>query len=505
MKSIRYIIGLLLAYMVSCQQYEMAEPIEEPVELTLTLDLAGNSTRGLGDGDLLDVVSVYLVDANKEIVAKQEDIDIMGEATEVVVKFEKSDKLKRGMHTLMAVANHASLGDAFVSGGYGELMDNQVHAIGTTDNISPKEIVQPLSLMKEIELHAGNNELDGELVRTFARIRIEVKNNSGSMPLKINGLTFSDNFTQKQAYVFDDGTDRKFSFEKGRPISTSAYALEPFSTDENRSYKTIAAQTSAVVFDSYLLESKAAEGEKYTYTLDIDYDDIPYVTEQTYLNKTGIKNKYENSYFLIQNNRSKRFIRDNNDNSNPTLVQGGDSEDFLRANVAQGGNKDYLWELERLSEDAYRIKNVATNRYIGQPNGGNVRMMNSADHYYRCYNSNSNTADVNSTGVQMRYKDWDGRYCLNDWEARGSIIGGWDINDGGNPFKFHLVEKSIKYDDPIVLTTIDPITQQSSPVTTIRRNDFINVLITVSYNPVAGKFEFKVDDWVPGGGNVEFN
>jgi hypothetical protein len=63
---------------------------------------------------------------------------------------------------------------------------------------------------------------------------------------------------------------------------------------------------------------------------------------------------------------------------------------------------------------------------------------------------------------------------------------------------------TITYNSPIILTTIDPVTQQSSPTKAIKRNDFINVLVTVSYNPYSGKFEFFVEGWNEGNGSVEF-
>ena len=359
MKGIRYIIGWLIVGLMACQQHEGLEQMEEPVKLTFKLGLADKGSRGLIDGDYLDVVSVYLLDSNKEIVAKRENISVTDEATELVVEFTESDQLKRGIHTLMAVANHASL-SSFQADNYDALINNKVHATNTTKNIIPNDVVQPLSLMKEIELHAGNNQVEGELVRTFARLRIEVTNNSGSLPLKIKSLSFSENFTQKQAYVFDDGTDRKYFGETGAPVSTYEKALIPFAA------KTINAQSNDVLFDAYLLESKAADGGKFTYTLEFDYDDKPYVTNSVYVNKTNIGNNFEGSYFLIQNNRSKKFIRDDNKN-NGALVQGGDSEDVLRKYIPQGSYKDYLWELVRVGNDSYRIKNVATNRYIGQP------------------------------------------------------------------------------------------------------------------------------------------
>lgn len=496
MKGVRYIIGCLLLWLVACQQHEVVEPMEEPVELTFKLDLADGDSRALVDGDYLDLVSVYIVDGNKNIVASQENITVANNATEVEVTFGKSYNLKRGLHTLMAVANHRTL--TFTKNDYAALMGNQVHPTNGTDNISSKNTVQPLSLMKEIELHAGNNQIEGELMRTFARFRIEVKNNSGSFPLKINSLTFSDNFTQKQAYVFDDGTDRKYFGTKGAPVSTSSNAKVAFPN----AGKTIEAQQSVVLFDAYLLESKAAEDEKYTYTLDLEYEAESSV-ESELGRVDAIKANYENSYFLIKNTRSGKFMYRNNNNE---VLQSAQDLNFLKTQIQQGSYENYLWQLEKASNTNhhYYISNSwNSQRYIGNPgNQGDVAVQ-----LYENKGEGFVFENFDNNGVIMKYYNTTNHY-LNDNSNNQSnaFICGWGTkNDSGNAFVFYVVQNSLKHDTPIVLTTIDPISQQSSPTKAIKRNDFINVLVTVSYNPVAGKFEFVVQDWNLGGGNVEFN
>lgn len=501
MKGVRYIIGCLLLWLVACQQHEVVEPMEEPVELTFKLDLADDDSRGLEDGDYLDLVSVYIVDANKNIVASQENITVANNATEVEVTFGKSYNLKRGIHTLMAVANHRTL--IFEKNSYTALMNNQVHATSTTDNISSKNTVQPLSLMKEIELHAGNNQIEGELVRTFARLRIEVKNNSGSFPLKINSLTFSDNFTQQQAYVFDDGTDRKYSFGTDDPKSNSSHAKTPFTAME------LEAQESAVLFDAYLLESKVADGEKYTYTLDLEYEGVN-TTQVSYYrtNETAIGNVSNlevgaESYYLIYNTNSQRYLSAGNDVVETSTL---DDVDNLGTHV--------VWQLIEIENgDSYYIKNVETGKFIQVPTEKSVSMGNNevtyslnqietGNNWYKQYYI---ALQSNNTNV--------GVYQSGSWGNNTYNVQGYNNNSSAYYFRFYKVTKretitgnqDITYDAPITLTTIDPITQQSSPTTAIKRNDFINVLVTVSYNPVAGKFEFKVEDWYEGGGNVEFN
>ena len=486
MKGMKYILGCLFLWLVACQQHEGVEPMEEPVELTFKLDLADGGSRGLVDGDYLNLVSVYIVDANKNIVASQENISVANNATEVEVTFDKNYDLKRGIHTLMAVANHGTL-TGFASDNYDALMDNQVHSTKETDNISPKheDKVQPLSLMKEIELHAGSNQIEGELVRTFARFRIEVKNNSGSFPLKINSLTFSDNFTQQQAYVFDDGTDRKYSFDTGAPVSTSGHAMTPFSAME------LEAQKSAVMFDAYLLESKVDEEDRYTYTLDLAYEGVN-TTQVSYYrtNNTAIGNVNnlgvgDESYYLIYNTNSQRYLSAGDDVVETSTL--GD-ENNLGTHV--------VWQLIK-NGNSYYIKNVETGQYIqGLSSSSSVTLGNNSVGY-----------ELTNSNNYIRLRN-NGRYIIVNSSNVGTSTSGNNRN-----FRFYKVTKKetenqgqiITHKSPITLTTIDPITQQSSPTTAIKRNDFINVLVTVSYNPVAGKFEFKVEDWHEGGGNVEFN
>lgn len=515
------IIGCLSLILVACQHQEVVEPLEEGVKLILKLGVQANASRGnvtdfpsnttnwtqaekVVDGRFLYKVSVYLVDAQGKVVACQ-DKTVDNQATEVVVEFGKSSQLKRGIYTLMAVANHEDYtidGTTYQSGlktAWGTIRVNADDDVllnkkisSSTDNVSPQNVVQPLSLRKEIELHAGNNVVEGELVRTFARFRIEVKNNSGNVPLKINGLTFSSNFAQKEAYVFHDGQNDRYLAPKGVPVSTSPDALQPFTPDADESFMTIGTQQSAVVFDSYLLESKVAEGEEYKYTLDLAYEGVKanvdtYKTNGTPIKKASSLKINNESYFLIYNEKSKRFLSANgNTATNATFTL---SNDVVLS-------KDNVWKIEN-NTSSYSLKNVGNGLYLQSPTSSGIGLSETKTNY-------SFTGDSN-----IRINGGDYYVAVNADKAYGNQ----NYNADDVKFTFYEVVKTtasqtsqtIKYDTPITLTTIDPITQQSSPTTAIKRNDFINVLITVSYNPVAGNLEFEVANWSPGGGNVEFN
>lgn len=526
MKNIKLttIIGLMLSMLAGCGQYSDVEQ-SEIAELTFKLATSGIGSRGnvtdypnipsqwsqaekVVDGRYLYTLSVYLVDAEKRIVASKENIKVSDQATEVTVTFDKSYNLKRGLYTLMAVANNANhtigsntyntgLSGSWQSADYNALMNNVIKG-NTTHNVSPKDLIQPLSLMKTIELHAGNNAIEGELKRTFARIRIEVKNNSGSLPLKIKKVSFTDNFTQKEAYVFDDGSERKYFGQTGAPTSTSDYALQPFAKDAGSDSKIIESQTSEVIFDSYLLESKVDENEYYKYTLDLVYDGATSMIYSYYpVWNTQISNRDNlgvgaESYFLIYNNNCRRYLSAN-------------SEKVTNANLSTSSNTvatDHVWQLISSGANKYYIKNVETGLYMQAPTNNSV-LIGSDPVPFTFENNSSNISFKGNNNYYVSMKSSGNSY---------TVQGVTNKRDSGCYFKFYKVNKnatssaneSITYNTPITLTTIDPVTQQSSPTKEIKRNDFINVLVTVSYNPHAGKFEFYVEGWNEGGGSVEF-
>ena len=519
------IIGLLLLLLTGCEQYIEQS---ECAELTFNIVTSSLGTRGnvsdypnipsewtqeerAVDGRYMYALSVYILNNNNQIVASQEDITLSAETTETVVTFDKSYNLKRGVYTVMAVANHtdhtignkiynSGVNNNWDSGDYQSLMNNTISG-NTTHNVSSKDVIQPLSMMKSIELHAGNNIIEGELVRTFARIRIEVKNNSGTLPLSINSLSFSNNFTQKQAYVFDDGSDRKYFGNTGAPVATSPYALHPFTYDTLGSVKTIEARTSAVVFDSYLLESKLNDGDYYKYTLDISYEGTSatysFEPNWTAINQVNKMNVGEESYFLLYNNNRKRYL------SAETNKVGTATLSTSSSSVAT----DHVWQLISAGTNKYYLLNVETGLYMQNPSSNEITLGKNPVAFTFATKTSGSSRYITMAGSNGSYVyvgNSNAKYAVTGYSS-GSNSGVYFTLYNVNKNRTSLEAGSISYNTPIILTTINPVTQQSSPTRAIKRNDFINVLVTVSYNDVAGKFEFYVQDWAEGGGSVEFD
>ena len=522
------VIGVILLLLAGCEPYANTEPVD-CAELTFKVSTSHIVARSMvsdypnmpsqwsqseraANGQYMYALSVYILNSNKQIVAAQENIDIPNEATEVVVTFDRSYNLKRGIYTVMAVANHtghsidnktynSGLNGSWDATDYEALMNNTISG-NTSHNVSPKDVMQPLSMMKTVELHAGSNAIEGKLVRTFARLRIEVKNNSGILPLNINSLSFSDNFTQKQAYVFDDGSNRKYWGATGAPVSTSQHAIQPFTTDNMSSAKSINSQTSVVVFDSYLLESKLAEGDKYTYTLDLSYEgtmaSYSYEPVWTAINQTNQMVVGEESYFLLYNSNRKRYLTADNDklgvatlsNNSPTVAT------------------DHVWQLIPTGVASnYYVYNVESGLYMQNPTSSSVTLGNTPVAF-----TFATKQSGRSYYITMRGSD-DSYVYVGNSNVNYAVTGYSSNSNSGVYFTLYKVNKetvmqennSISYNTPIPLTTIDPTTQQSFLTKEIKRNDFINILVTVSYNATAGKFEFDVDDWNQAGGSVEFD
>ena len=77
----------------------------------------------------------------------------------------------------------------------------------------------------------------------------------------------------------------------------------------------------------------------------------------------------------------------------------------------------------------------------------------------------------------------------------------------GSNFMLYPVEQvsGLGAREQVILRTIDKTSGVVSDVHEIQRNDFIRVLVEVSYNPDKGDFEFYVNDWEIGGGEITFN
>lgn len=520
----------------------------------------------LVDGRMFYRVTVFLIDSDNRLVGFRDlykgndhlcehngfldadgDVDIGLEFSEKVrvsflydtPKHGDIEKLHRGKYRLMAVANYSKYEDLRdnLRVGYQDNLTtfaNQIKDIeedfinnkgdvgienftetsfpdffnarfdAGTDRICPKN-PQPLTLVMDVNLQPGDNEVEGELVRTYSRIRIEVENNANhekeDLELTVANLTFSNNFAQRYAYLFSDPDDEDRNYTgmgRGAMTITSDEAITPFvagtkiselDTDNSSN------SNDKIIFDAYILESKD-ETNDYTYTLDLRYEECEETTV-TYRRRNttaittpdGVYTNYTVSpYFLIRSYNTDYYLGANNENTKIIAVD----------NLTLTGNLDesLVWELERSGDDRYYIKNARDGFYAGAPTTEDIPLTSTSQTFAKVFTFSNNTAILIRNGSDYY------------WGQNGGIAygGNWPNNNNQrNGFRFQLysvtTESSTSFpqkQEEIILKTIDPETAQVSEVTNIKRNDFVNVLVTVSYTPTSnnGYFTFEVAPWV---------
>lgn len=451
------------------------------------------------------------------------------------------ERLQRGTYKLLAVANYSSVNgtrfngqpsgvasykglgngtfDTYVDGIISEFKDNQKNgtekAFASYANYSNlvnyvlksssssficPAMPQPLTLAKEIELSPGMNTVSGELLRTFSRIRLSVENMS-NVDLTLHSLSFSSNTTKDQTYLFSlpDSPDRVYSVgTKKAPVVSSTDAIVRF-TGSTVIDDLASGNNTKTIFDAYILESRDLSNN-YTYTLDLEYvgeSAVPQY-EKTSTVISEVASLTDNGLYLFQNqNKEYRFLIASSDYLQTVDIEPADLPTPL--------DESMVMKLIAVNSDQYYIQTQygGTTYYLGTPEyNTNIPMIpdQSSATVFTAGTANGNLTFKSNGSGYYNY--------INIYGGQQYLVGGWYEDDYGSQFKLYEVNqvmKAPKYSDPIVLSTIDPVTSVVSPVNTIRRNDFINVLISVSYNKDLGDFEFVVKPWNEVLGNIEFN
>ena len=376
----------------------------------------------------------------------------------------------------------------------------------------------PLVAVEDIEVEPGFNHKSLQMKRCYSRVRITVVNNS-ACPLTVHSLSFCDKFTKTKTYLFDNPSDPDRCFNltgalsgatEGAPVATNAYALQSFSTD--KVIPALGGDNSVLLFDSYILENRDLSNPL-TYTLDLEYEGQTgreYLDNQYTLTSTtaitspsGVS---DGRLYVIKNQHvQQRFLKDNNSTVGTyTGVNGG-----YRVAVNDLPNplpSEIVWQLEAQgSTNAYYIKTPGvTPYYIDNPATSSeaVKLVPRKTAYFTF-----DTASGHLTMLSSKSSNY-----INVHGGQQDLVIGYNVADGGSQFDFYPVSVSkvkvttpVTYNKPITLTSIDPITAAVSPVNTINRNDFINIVVTVSFNKDAGDLEFEVSEWKNKSGDIKFN
>lgn len=529
-----YICAALLAL---CGCNERLQPIENgdaTLKLVLNAPTSGLELKSVSsdpdspekwtqweravDGRYLYRVTAFILQGNRLVAHK--DIELEDEAQEAVLDFEAN--FTHGSYTLMVVANYSSHQAADGSNGtrryegiqdFTETVENLLkqsmidnftnlysdsflnYKIKSDGGVCPR-VPQPLTLVKAIELHPGVNNIYGELLRTYSRVRIAVENNSDE-ELKISSLSFSDIFTQNSAYIF---ADKGYVNDKAAITVNSVNAMTPF-TGTDSAPMLVKSKETAVVFDAYILESqKNATSGTYNYSLGLGYENL---NSYTLKSTTAITKKanVSSGHYLIYSRGGSRYLKaGSNSVEAPSNTLG-----TLKAGMTIPA--EYVWTFDntksgntKLSANQYYIgtadamKNGQTAYYMAQPTNSSVTLGSNKVVYFTVGEKNSYLTFDCSGGGTYRY------LYVNNGKVQG-----YSSNGSNAQFSLYQVDVPSGSVTDIPLRTIDNSTGQSAEVTEIKRNDFINAVVKVSYSKNQGHFIYEVQSWGSAGGDVSFN
>ena len=447
------------------------------------------------DGQKMYRLGVFLLEGSNiaaSAVLEPGDTRFNNDNTEAIIRFDNLDYSKP--YQLYAVANYGNYGA--LTGALANLSSSTVLSPpalnASSDNICNVTSVYPLSLKQQVRLNPGENTISGELKRTYARLRINVRNQSAENDLTVTSLTFPARFTSKSVNLFTEGGNAEVS-----PVTTSAGAVTPFVPNMQIPKITDEGSVSeATIFDTYLLES---DGGTYNYSLGLKYtggEVEKYVVEDKAITKlSDIK---DGEMYIMRNNNTNpyKYLY-----ANGNSVGAGNS--YLTNDEL---NHNYVWKFTKTNAyyNYYRIESMGTTGYFMQSsNVSNTRVplvVNPGSQDYFTASESSNN---------LRFRSTKDNYFLS---VNDSYVAGHNSsnNQDRRNFTLYRVVKqteagSVSRTVTVPINIVNPTTGIASPLTAIRRNDFIEILVNVSYNEKTGEIDYEVLDWDRVNGEVTFD
>ena len=496
-----YLCLICALCVTSCQQEESPGFGQEvTVEVLLSSPRVMVEARGIGDdpknekgnwsteelladGSCLKRVTLLIVDGSDRLAGIQ-DFNYNNAAslpTQVTATF--NEMKANAAYRLIAVANwthltgfpdlsNLSIGTSVAS----TITALNNYTLTDTDCVVSTSQPQPLSLVQEFTTSAGETtSITGELLRTYARIRIAITNDSEDYSLNVKGLGFgseSSKFGVGYTHVMPVAN---IPASDNNLLAASTDAIVPFNFSEESPLTIEKSGVSKVAFDAYIYECKNEEG--LNYSLNLEYL-LPPTYKDIYIKGDGQNSPttsgrymigYNDNYYLGVNGNSLVGVKD------PSLT-----------------STKAIWDIQK-NNSGLIIKSVDNSQYI----------------------KISNKVELSSTNSQVLfnngklYNNYKSYYSTTSYYLYGEGTAISAQTNKSTTFTFYPISLETVVDNNINKTFTIPLQSivNGTPVAinTINRNDFFNVLVSVSYDMINGELKYKVEDWRTGGGDVTFN
>lgn len=497
-----YILFLAVIFSFGCSRDERLS--EEVGEASLVIHI--DQEKATGTKSVLDdtydrtinTLSVWLVDMSDNI---QRTSFTSPESATATVEFAN---VERGEHKLYIVANYTGL-NSITSGKIDDSFKNTVLSVIASGNSPVFTSSQgiPSSIVQDVAISAGINDIQAHLIRAVARLSITFRN-LVDKDLYI-GNVFLSKRNQSKGYLFykDDHSNPSGSENLYFPDLGESEIIK------------IPANGNVVVYDTYLYETSLESsifnvqfsGGFYTAGSAAPGYTTANASMSTY--DIGEKiNTYDNeSKYLIQSYYYSDQFLGVNDSGTSLVLKTYDNDEKIKSD---GDIERYLWTIDNQGRvrsvkynDKYLLLN-STSVSLGDVNQ-NTKISKSSGgvyFYYQYYSNGWKNAyfniKSNASGVEMSstynvYSLW---YLRKINEVSSGIV----------PYKkFTAPEVEVSFANVYPVNYIDKY-GLPQPLQHICRNEHLDLTVNISHNTATGNFDFKVAGWVIKDDlNTEFN
>lgn len=493
-------LSLLLAPAVSCEKLALRQEEGGEGSETVVINIGSapatkgdTATKSAKDGDAMVNLRVWMVKSGSNTVSYY--ASGTPDAQTETVKFDKDEvhdsatvtfsNVARGVYTVYFLANSTAL-DTYKAGS--TIDDTFTKAAltlpggATTPSYTDGEGM-PLSLKTTYSVGPGVNHLSAQLIRVCGQINVTIKNRTTDKALYITsiglggGSTTNDRNPDK-GYIFgqDDHSAPSGTTFGAFPGSTELKRIDPDKAETMLSFylfescnapDSIKFHISGGIYD---ISATSAEKQGYQATGKTDNTDID----------TG---KY---YFLASASSPRQFLKADSNGDLTLEDTSSDAELFVQDDI-----KNYLWQFGTV--DSPSVKNIGTGKYLN------------VDYSSASLNSTlQNLSTSISTGRQFYYYYYNYNYLYNNSGKIGVTNSnrektdantGWYLREASE-YTYQGVDQTPEqsFSKKRGLTYTDSY-GQIQPLKSICRNDKVEVIVNIFYNPVSSTFDFEVESW----------
>lgn len=549
MKRFLSILALGLVFLSSCLSELQGDrdEVSGPSNIVLKISTKAQTKGGASDGDVMSNLHIWLVYNNSvERYLSQDDAACTISGSTATATF---NNVPRGACTIYLVANLPK----------GNLLP-ETYAVGKSINedflkyVLP-EVVKyeppfgdstpgmPLSTSVSLSVGAGTNRVSAELVRTCAKLRITVRNNTTNNTIILKDLIFT-NKNPNVGYLFEQS-------DYSIPGKASFGPFKSITHSSGETVSDVIPQGGERTYIQQYMYETATNG-----AADLGFEIVgglfPKGTQSAQLKEvsTIIPAHYErvgddpvssidklgpNEYYLIKNSKSNYCLYyDSVDKNQPLKAKEIDLKSLSKMN--DNDLKPCIWNISTDTDGTYISEivddassnsiNISTTGAISLTNGGKVKSAGySTDKGFRFYNGSVSGSrknyTVNTYTLQVTESSEErSEVNCNSIEktvrsSKRPELSGYVADENSCYFQLYKVTfvkeytsssgvKLVGPDNTLAdvyfdktISSLNYINKYGIPVPLeqIRRNQDVKIVVNIHYNPNSGVLFFETSDW----------